>query len=441
MNSTEGRAGGAGGASPKRGLRNVVGVPVHGPDFFDREAERAAIWRSLATNHVLIPSPRRVGKTSLMRTLAAEANAVPTGAAAVSAGASTGAGAAEPTGGAQFAGALYVDVAGAADEREFVARLCTALEAVPAAQRVARGLRPGALGRLLGRIQSISAGAVGLGLRAEREKTWKELGNAFVAALRQDGRGWLILCDELGIFVQTLLRREGGDAARARAFLTWLRDDVRQSAGAPDSVRWVVASSIGLPTLTDLNRIGDTINDFELVPVGAFSDNVADLFLAELARGRGVQLDAAVRRRVIARVGWPIPYFLQVFFAALVEQRPAGTVIAAEEVDAAFERLLGIEYRTYFDWWTQRLVEELGRQRGHHARILLTAAAQRPEGVRATTLRTLLAEHATPSADLEWAQGPLFDILENDGYWVRDDLRYRFRSNLLRAYWLRRHAR
>ena len=106
-------------------------------------------------------------------------------------------------------------------------------------------------------------------------------------------------------------------------------------------------------------------------------------------------------------------------------------------IDAPFEDI----QCTYFDWWTQRLVEELGRQRGHHARILLTAAAQRPEGVRATTLRTLLAEHATPSADLEWAQGPLFDILENDGYWVRDDLRYRFRSNLLRAYWLRRHAR
>ncbi len=405
--------------TPERsgGIRNVVGVPVQGSDFFDREDERRTIWRRLETDHVLLPSPRRVGKTSLMRALAAEA---------------TDHG---------FAGATYVDVAGAADEREFVVKLGQAIARSPGATAIEKKLRRGPLARWLSRITSVTAGAIGVGLREERSKTWKELGEELCAALLQQNSRWLILCDELGIFAQTLLRRERGDATRARAFLTWLRDDVRQANTDPDAggdMRWIVASSVGLPTLTDLNNIGDTINDFQLVPVGAFAPEVADLFLARLAQGRKIELEPAVRQRIVTKVGWPIPYYLQVFFATLTESRK---VVTIADVDATFEKLLGLEYRTYFDWWSQRLVEELGRSRAHQARTLLTACAAKPEGVRADTLTALVGERITDPSEREWAEQRMFDVLESDGYWIRDGERYRFRSNLLREYWLRRHRR
>lgn len=397
-----------------QGIRNVVGVPVRGADFFDREEERALIWRRLETNHVLLPSPRRVGKTSLMRALATEAKDH------------------------GYAAAVYVDVAGASDEREFVAKIVRALSETPAALPFVKRLQRGPLARLLAKIQSIRTGALAIDLRDEPTKTWRQLGDELVAAWRGPQSKLLVLCDELGIFVQTLLNRERQDPARARAFMTWLRDDVRQDAASGDRVRWLVASSVGLPTLTDLNNIGDTINDFELVPVGPFKEPVADLFLAELARGRGVELEPAVRQRIIRRVGWPIPYFLQVFFAALTEQRTTCTVA---DVDATFERLLGVEYRSYFDWWSQRLAEELGRSRAHQARSVLTACAHAPDGVRGDTLRAIALERAASDEDREWITSNLFDVLESDGYWVQEDQRYRFRSNLLREYWRRRHPR
>ena len=53
-------------------MRTVIGSPVEGDDFFDREGERRRIWRHLESDSLLLLAPRRIGKTSLMRALCAE---------------------------------------------------------------------------------------------------------------------------------------------------------------------------------------------------------------------------------------------------------------------------------------------------------------------------------------------------------------------------------
>src|SRR2546430_16641673 len=53
-------------------MRNVVGPPVTGPDFFDRLGEMDELWLAMTRSSVLLAAPRRVGKTSLLRQ--AEAN-------------------------------------------------------------------------------------------------------------------------------------------------------------------------------------------------------------------------------------------------------------------------------------------------------------------------------------------------------------------------------
>jgi AAA+ ATPase superfamily predicted ATPase len=53
------------------GKRNKVGPPVSGEDFFDRPQEIKKIMRALKSDHhILISSPRRVGKTSILFKLA-----------------------------------------------------------------------------------------------------------------------------------------------------------------------------------------------------------------------------------------------------------------------------------------------------------------------------------------------------------------------------------
>jgi predicted AAA+ superfamily ATPase len=50
-----------------------IGSPAEGEDFFERDVERAQLWRVLPGNHVVPSAPRRLGKTSLLKQLLREA--------------------------------------------------------------------------------------------------------------------------------------------------------------------------------------------------------------------------------------------------------------------------------------------------------------------------------------------------------------------------------
>jgi hypothetical protein len=56
-------------------MRNVTGAVAEGTDFFNRTHAMEAYWRDLETDNILLLAPRRVGKTSLMRKMAANADA------------------------------------------------------------------------------------------------------------------------------------------------------------------------------------------------------------------------------------------------------------------------------------------------------------------------------------------------------------------------------
>ena len=88
------------------------------------------------------------------------------------------------------------------------------------------------------------------------------------------------------------------------------------------------------------------------------------------------------------------------------------------------------------------MTEELGAPQSDWARALLKACAVDDAGASRSTLDQTLTQHINKSADRETMLNWLLDVLLSDGsltqYQVRDIGRYRFRSNLLRAFWLRR---
>src|SRR4029079_16537141 len=168
------------------------------------------------------------------------------------------------------------------------------------------------------------------------------------------------LVDEIPVFVLTLLRLDlSGE--RARRFLTWFRS-LRQRSDVQGRLRWLLAGSIGLDTVTARLGLGDTINDLHIYHLGAFSHKTADHFLVELAKTHSLSFAEPVRARILERVGWPIPFYLLLVFSELrglchdIQEEPTVT-----SVDRVFEDLLKPAKKGYFDYWRQRLSEELGR--------------------------------------------------------------------------------
>jgi len=391
-------------------VTNRIGPPVQGSDFFDRDAERRRAWDFLHRDHLLLLAPRRVGKTSLMLRLKEEAP------------------------GKGFAVA-YADVAKAPDEVAFVRELLKAVAEARGGDSVFRQLADGPLGKRVRRIRKIGS----IELDALTEETWTEVGENLARVLdRQDGR-WLVMVDELPVFVLSVVK-EDPEGRRARRFLAWFRS-LRQRGDRHGSLRWLLAGSIGLDTVAARLNAGDTINDLHLFHLGAFSEPTAHRLLQELAAAHELDLSENARRQMVARVGWLIPFHLQLLFGQLRERcGDRGEPATPEAVDEAFEDLLRPVHKGYFDYWRQRLHEELGRPDGDHAVALLNAVAGDDRGASRSTLSQVLAEQIQDADQRAEKLRYLLDVLEGDGYLVADAGRYRFQSPLLRAYWQRRVA-
>src|SRR5262249_30562950 len=105
----------------------------------------------------------------------------------------------------------------------------------------------------------------------------------------------------------------------------------------------------------------------------------------------------------------------------------------------AYETLLSPGKKAYFDYWSQRLAEELGPPDDRRALDLLNVIARNPDGEAQEILRGILTKHIPNDDDRRDRHlRYLLDALTSDGYLVVDSGRYQFRSFLLRDFWLRR---
>ena len=390
-------------------LKNTVGRPVSGGNFFDREQERARIWRYLETDNLLLLAPRRVGKTSLMKKLidGAEANGFR---------------------------AAYLSVSDVRHEITFVEKLYQAVASLDGGGKVVQRIADSSLGRLVKKIRKVEFLGATVEFHDDAAEQWADLGKALARALADLDEPWVLMVDELPVFVNSLVRRDESGSS-ARNFLNWFRE-VRQTQSEEALVRWVLAGSIGLDTVASRLNLGDTINDLRLVHLGPFSAETAESFLVALATSYGFTLDKPVRQRILERIGWPIPYYLQLVFAELRTMwTDSGKPPTVTQVDESIEILLSPAKKAYFDYWRQRIQAELGKPDSDFALDLLNVAAQSTVGVSASILGQVLSQHIQDPDDRSERLRYLLDILNSDGYLVEEDGKYQFRSVLLRDFW------
>jgi hypothetical protein len=237
-------------------VNNIVGGPARGSDFFNREQEvREILEHTRDGNHLLLLAPRRMGKTSLLYHL-------------------------KKVGGDHGLRCAYESVADLRDENAFLGRIVRAclLSGEPAAVEAFRRLQRGPFQELFTlfreTVDSITIEKFTLKLRELKPEQSESLAREVARALRELPGDWLLILDELPVFVLTLWRLDP-TGQRARDFLTWFRE-LRQ--GGPDGhpVRWVLAGSIGLDTVTRRLRAAAAINDLRAYPLGPFSPQAAD---------------------------------------------------------------------------------------------------------------------------------------------------------------------
>jgi len=385
-------------------LNNLTGPPVRGDDFFGRRAFMHQLLSDLDGNNLLLLAPRRVGKTSILLKLGEVATS-------------------------QNFSFVYLDVSGAVDELGLIEQLVDAVLHATGGETVLRWLKEGPAGAALAHIESVSAGPIRFKVGTP-VASWRDLGENLTHALGNLDRRLVVAIDELPVMVLELLKADDG-ATRVRRLLNWFRHQRQRHP----NVRWLLAGSIGLDTVAKLHNLQPTINDLKILSVDAFDPETADSFLERLSWSYSLELSQGVKDEIVERLGWALPYFLQLVFSELRQQ--AGPIDKAA-VGSALHTLI-TKRSSYFEGWYQRLDEQLGPERAAWAEVALSACAK-PGGASLDTLTQAMSAAVPDTRDRKRALEFTLSVLTTDGYVVRVGERVVFRSPLLRAWWERYHG-
>ena len=302
---------------------------------------------------------------------------------------------------------------------------------------------------VLEKVESIGAGGFKLALRGSDpawRENWRRHGDALLARARDTGVPILFIIDE---FPDMLLNLSGEDEGLLRDFLAWFRTQRQNPAPTRDSNRWLVGGSVNLTGTLDALGMVDLVNDLEDVPLPPLTDEDIETFVTDMLGGRDVQFADDVPQRLIARLGRPIPLFMQMATHDLYrrwkrEQRG----IVATDVDTVFdEMIVGSAARTRLQHYHSRIRQYYAEPRQSIAHALLGQISASESGLRRATLRQetergLGELGATlPAHERRRLFNQLMFDLENDFYIVEvEEGFYDFASGVLKSWWRKYHA-
>ena len=177
---------------------------------FGRENETLDLWRRFNSGeNLLMLAPRRIGKTVLLNHLSEQATK-------------------------EGYRAIILDVEGYHEEKDFFRQCCAAIQ-----EELSTGSSVmTAFAHRLNRILKGSIEESGDWRQWLMHTDWQEFADQLFTHLDdiKDGLPWLILVDELPVFIQAL-REQAGDASISK-FLYWLRSMRQKSSEHSLALRW-----------------------------------------------------------------------------------------------------------------------------------------------------------------------------------------------------------
>jgi uncharacterized protein len=389
-------------------MRNIIGTPVLGEDFFGREEEIKYVWNLIVnSNNFIFPSPRRVGKTSFAFKLLDKA---------------------------REEGWNTIDInleESATNEIDFLEAFIKKLQGLSFWEKAkAKG---NSLLDFISQLKpSIGVGSMEAKLEWERKR---ESVYAQVSDLLPHDENTLIFFDELTVLLTKILKSSDDGKKNVTNFLHWLRA-LRQKKGS--KIRWILCSSVGIENFAHLHGISDAINDVPDFFLKSYSKEKSKKMLIRLGSDNELKLSGEIQSAVVAKLEYCLPYFLQIIFEKIkylkeIEQQPLDEKI----VETAYSALIE---EKHFNTWVERVNEQYNDNK-LYAFALLKQLCQEKKGMKRESLLNTIAAAGVPPEKTDEIISLLLYMLKNDGYIMEQEGLYSFRSPLLRDFWFNRHVK
>ncbi len=393
-----------------------IGPPVSGTHFYRRPDIAGRLRKALARGHVSSLAPRRTGKTSLLLRLRDTA--------------------------AEDHPHFFINLERCTSPAEMVTTLVKAMTETESRWRKTTGAIWGKLKRSLEKLESVTVGPAGVTF-AKDEKAWREPAEIFLTELLSHDGPITFLLDEFPILVDAAAKK---DPADCEAMLRWFREWRQRTAET--EIRFLVTGSVGLDNVVRRHDFADTVNDFDTVDLPPLAETEAIDLTLKLGRSVDLHLSEDHARQMLALIGNSYPYFLQIFVAELDDKlsHPNDRKEIPSDIieDLYHQRLIAGPRNKYLPHMWDRLDKAFTKAEARMARVILRAVSVNDDGLNGEQLAEAARQSLSQSDSLDPAVlGYVLEVLKHDGYLLQDSrapYHTRFFSNLLRDYWLRRHA-
>lgn len=388
-------------------MKNVIGPPVEGEDFFGREKEFKYVWKRIKDgNNLIFPSPRRVGKTSFALKLVEAAKA-------------------------EKWNIVSINVEKLTSEFEFVEIFTKKLIDLKWFEKIKDGKDKliEALGKFKPKVKYEGV-EVSLEWNVNKVDIYKQITNVIA-----HDEPTLIFIDELTVLLKVILESREDGKKDVKHFLHWLRE-IRQTSKS--NIRWIYCSSVGIENFTHTHGISDTINDLSDYTLMPFSKDDSIKMLAALSKSNNLEISDGIAEKIVTKLDYCLPYFLQLIFEkinslAKIEEVPLDIAI----VDMAYKILTEEDH---FNTWVERITEQYGENEANAFAILKLICEEKTGTSRSNILNNLMAKGIEIN-NAEATTSKLIYMLHNDGYLLEENKLYRFRSPLLRDFWFNRFSK
>jgi len=404
-------------------IRNTVGLPVRGEDFFDREELIQELWNRLEAGNILLAAPRRFGKTSLMYHLLD--NPKPRW------------------------NPIHIDAESIIEPINFIIALLDALMA----DRKIRKFLSSALKKTYNWtakiLDDLEVGLpydfkVKIKLKDILKQNWKDYGEKLLSMLGKYDKNekLLIIIDELPVMLY-LFRDNGLSDKDTRAFLYWFRKLRTDPRIGLTNCRFLIGGSIGIENFLSQIKATDSFNDFERRTIPELGKDCAIDLLKKLGESHKLKLSPLARKKILELIGIPFPYFIQIFVSELSnELANHPNRINPKFLEKLYEeRILGTWCKSYFHSYYERLCRYEKTQEVAAKALLKELALAFPNGISIDKLKVMYDESVGSIVPIE-TFNQLLNNLENDFYikYSKEDNGYIFASKILCDWWRRYYA-
>ncbi len=312
-------------------MKNVIGIPARGENFYPRNREIKKILKALSEGaNIQLAAPRRVGKTSILMYLLdnnLDEN--------------------------QY---LYLDTEAVNDSNSFFKKIYFEIiksKCIGGSDRVMEQLKI-ASNNFLKKIKGFKVGGTGIEFSENEDLDfYEELTNLLKGIELEKGRIMLMI-DEFPYTINNILETSE-DETEAITFLQKNRS-LRQDPGINSKIQFIYTGSIGLNTTVENINATSLINDVMSIKVDTLDINEAQDLVNRILNYEVKTISKENLEYLLKRIEWLTPFYIKLIIKEIIDiMKDEETVITDSLVNDAFQEIIDFRNNNYFEHYYSRL--------------------------------------------------------------------------------------